>query len=226
MIPCGYDNEASGSYSFAAGRYARASHDGSFVWADGGLSSMQTTAANQFLIKASGGVGIGTNSPQKELDVNGDILCDSVICDVMRLIAGSDIAEPFDINSERTAEPGMVLSIDPENPGKLKISDTPYDRCVAGIISGAGDVNPGLLMGQAGSVADGEYPVALTGRVYCYADASNGPIHPGDLLTTSELQGHAMKADDVDRANGAVLGKAMTSLDEGTGLILVLVNLQ
>jgi hypothetical protein len=222
----GYDNWASGNASFAAGTRAKAIHDGAFVWSDNSSGDFYSTGTKQFLIRASGGVGIGTNSPQKELDVNGDILCDSMICDVMRLIAGSDIAEPFDIKGDGVAEPGMVLSIDPDNPGKLRISDIPYDRCVAGIVSGAGDVNPGLLMGQAGSMADGEYPVALTGRVYCYADASNGPIRPGDLLTTSGLPGHAMKVDDVDRAIGAVIGKAMTTLDQGTGLVLVLVNLQ
>jgi hypothetical protein len=120
----------------------------------------------------------------------------------------------------------MVLSIDPENPGKLKVCDVPYDRCVAGVVSGAGGIHPGMMMGQAGSVADGDHPVALTGRVYCYADASKRSIQPGDLLTTSETPGHAMAARDFERSHGAVIGKAMTSLDEGTGLVLVLVNLQ
>jgi hypothetical protein len=83
-----------------------------------------------------------------------------------------------------------------------------------------------MLMGQEGSVADGAYPVALTGRVYCWADASNGPIAPGDLLTTSDTPGHAMKVTDYERAQGAVLGKAMSTLDEGQGLVLVLVTLQ
>ena len=81
-------------------------------------------------------------------------------------------------------------------------------------------------MGQAGSVADGEHPVALSGRVYCWADASGGAIEPGDLLTTSATPGHAMKVTDHARAQGAIIGKAMTSLDRGTGLVLVLVSLQ
>jgi hypothetical protein len=68
--------------------------------------------------------------------------------------------------------------------------------------------------------------VALSGRVYCLADASHGPIEPGDLLTTSDNPGHAMKATDPDRSHGAVIGKAMTPLAEDQGLILVLVNLQ
>ncbi|MDH4035315.1 MAG: hypothetical protein OEV80_16100, partial [candidate division Zixibacteria bacterium] len=67
---------------------------------------------------------------------------------------------------------------------------------------------------------------ALTGRVYCQATAINGAIKPGDLLTTSDIAGHAMKATDATRSHGTVIGKAMTTLDDGEGLVLVLVNLQ
>jgi hypothetical protein len=68
--------------------------------------------------------------------------------------------------------------------------------------------------------------VALSGRVYCLADASDGPIAPGDLLTTSDTPGHARRVDDHTRAQGAVLGKALTRLESGRGLVLVLVSLQ
>ena len=84
-----------------------------------------------------------------------------------------------------------------------------------------------MLMGQPGTIAAGEHPVALSGRVYVRADASNGSIHPGDLLTTSSVRGHAMKVEDHPRAQGAIIGKAMTALKTGeTGLVLVLVSLQ
>jgi len=66
----------------------------------------------------------------------------------------------------------------------------------------------------------------MTGRVYVWADASNGPITPGDLLTTSTTPGQAMKATDPSRSFGATIGKAMTGLEKGRGLVLVLVNLQ
>lgn len=58
MIPGGYGCKASGRYSFAAGRNAKALHDGSFVWADTTDEDFASTAPNQFLIRASGGVGI------------------------------------------------------------------------------------------------------------------------------------------------------------------------
>jgi hypothetical protein len=72
---------------------------------------------------------------------------------------------------------------------------------------------------------DGETPVAMSGRVYVRCSAEGGAIRPGDLLTTAGTVGHAMRAGDATRSHGAVLGKAMTALDGGTGLVLVLVNL-
>ena len=83
-----------------------------------------------------------------------------------------------------------------------------------------------MLMGQKGTLADGQHPVALSGRVYAMVDAAFGPVKPGDLLTTSITPGHAMKVTNPVRAHGAILGKAMTSLKEGKGLVLVLVSLQ
>jgi hypothetical protein len=143
---------------------------------------------------------------------------------VMEITGGADLAERFNV-SEATAEPGTLMIIDETNPGHLTISRSAYDTKVAGIVSGAGGVKPGLTLHQAG-VMEGDTEVAIAGRVYVKAIDSSGPIEPGDLLTTSDVPGYAMKATDRDRAQGAVIGKAMTGLDSGTGLVLVLVNLQ
>jgi hypothetical protein len=158
------------------------------------------------------------------LDSNGRLAVNS-----LQISGGSDLSEQFDIQSKQASlkpSPGMVVSIDPEHPGQLAVSSRAYDRTVAGIVSGAGGVNTGMVMGQSGSTADGQYPVALTGRVYVWADASSGPIQPGDLLTTSDTPGHAMKVADYERAQGAIIGKAMSGLEKGKGLVLVLVSLQ
>jgi len=72
-VPGGSFNTAGGDYSFAAGIRARADHAGSFVWADTQIAYFITTAPNQYLIRAEGGVGIGTNNPTAELDIAGDI---------------------------------------------------------------------------------------------------------------------------------------------------------
>lgn len=164
------------------------------------------------------------------IEIDADKGGDSFISvDVLQINGGADLSEQFDVaftEHSQSPEPGMVVSIDPHSPGELQISADAYDRRVAGVISGAGGVKPGMMMGQDGSIADGEYPVALTGRVYVKADASYGAIEPGDLMTTSDTPGHAMKVTDHTRAGGSVLGKAMTSLKSGQGLVLVLVTLQ
>jgi hypothetical protein len=142
---------------------------------------------------------------------------------------GADLAEPFDVSGVAAAKPapGMVVVIDAARPGELKLSSDAYDTKVAGVISGANGLPTGMVMKSEGqSMADGEHAVALTGRVWCNVDASVGAIEPGDLLTTSDVPGHAMKASDLSRAGGAVIGKAMTGLKDGRGMVLVLVNLQ
>jgi hypothetical protein len=177
--------------------------------------------STRLMLGSDGDVGVGTSSPSEKLDVIGNVRCQ-----VLKITGGADIAEPFDIGGRDRVEAGMVLSIDPDEPGSLRLAASAYDRCVAGVVSGAGGIGTGLLMGQQGSAADGAHPVALSGRVYCLVTAANGSVAPGDLLTTSDLPGHAMKATDHERAQGAVLGKAMGALSEGEGLVLVLVSLQ
>jgi hypothetical protein len=143
---------------------------------------------------------------------------------VLSITGGSDLAEPFPMNEEQIKK-GSVVVIDPAHPGRLKRSNKPYDRKVAGIVSGANGINPGIALHQDGAL-DGGQNVALSGRVYVQAETSNGFIEPGDLLTTSDQPGCAMKVTDYSRAQGAVIGKAMSSLQEKTGTVLVLVTLQ
>jgi len=159
----------------------------------------------------------------------------NVSVNVLEIQGGADFAENFDVRDVQplgsdapltAVQPGMVVAIDPQNPGQLVVSHRAYSRHVAGIISGAGGVKPGMLMGQAGSIANGQHPVALSGRVYVRADATRGAIKPGDLLTTSIVPGHAMRVANHAKAQGAIIGKAMTGLKAGRGLVLVLVTLQ
>jgi hypothetical protein len=171
-------------------------------------------------IMPSGNVGIGTTNPATALEVIGRTRTGS-----LEITGGSDLAEPFQTRDGADAEPGTVMVLDEDHPGELTISNEAYDHKVAGIISGAGGVKPGITLQQTG-VTEGKHMVAMAGRVYCKAEAMSSPIKTGDLLTTSLLKGHAMKASDPERSRGAVIGKAITPLREGTGLILVLVNLQ
>jgi len=160
-----------------------------------------------------------TNGNVMSLTAGGDL---SVATITIR--GGADVAEPFQM-SHQDIPKGAVVIIDAKHPGQLKLSERAYDTRVAGIVSGANGIQPGLSLHQEGAIAGGQN-VALTGRVYVQADASNGPIQPGDLLTTSDIPGYAMKVTDHTRAQGAILGKAMTELPEGKGNVLVLVTLQ
>jgi hypothetical protein len=126
---------------------------------------------------------------------------------------------------EEALDKGAVVVIDQEHPGRLKRSTRAYDKRVAGIVSGANGINPGIALRQEGTL-DGGQNVALTGRVYVQAEASSGAIEPGDMLTTSDIPGYAMKVSDHARAQGAVVGKAMSPLPQGQGMVLVLVTLQ
>ena len=138
---------------------------------------------------------------------------------------GADLAEKFFVDDSNGAvEPGMVVVIDEKNPGRLRVSTEAYDKKVAGVISGAKGIVPGVILRQEDSVADGDYPVALAGRVWVKASAENGAIEPGDMLTTAFSHGHAMKAIDYDKARGSIIGKAMSSLDSEFGFVLVLIK--
>ncbi|MCH9001091.1 MAG: hypothetical protein IIC02_00835 [Planctomycetes bacterium] len=172
-------------------------------------------------LKIFNSTGISTIRLDAEYGGVGRITTDEIMIN-----GGSDISEQFDVEGSDGVVPGTVVCIDKDNPGKLATCRHEYDKTVAGIISGAGGVRPGMLMAQKGSVADGAHPVALSGRVFCRVNTTNGPIEPGDLLTTSNTPGVAVKVTDHVRANGAIIGKAMTGLADGQGLVLVLVSLQ
>ncbi|MDD1719018.1 MAG: hypothetical protein LUQ25_03065, partial [Methanoregulaceae archaeon] len=141
----------------------------------------------------------------------------------------------YDTNSGDVAEymavagspdPGTVLVIGAD--GILLPSAKANDTKVAGIVSTA----PGVSLGVRNEGNTGEILVAVAGLVPCKADATGAPIHAGDLLTTSGYPGYAMKAEPVRIDDfefylpGTILGKAMGSLESGTGTIEVLVTLQ
>ena len=143
---------------------------------------------------------------------------------VLNVVGGADVAEPFRMANPAIPQ-GAVVIIDEEHLGQLKLSERAYDTRVAGIVSGANGVNPGISLSQQG-LLEGGRNVALSGRVYVQADATPGAIKPGDLLTTAAVPGYARKVTDPTQAQGAILGKAMSPLSEGKGMVLVLVTLQ
>ena len=116
--------------------------------------------------------------------------------------------------------PGDVLIIGPD--GRLARSSEPFQTSVAGVYSTA----PGLVAGMPETgAAPGSIPLAMTGIAPVKVSAENGAIRPGDLLVTSAIAGHAMKAGP-NPPQGAVIGKALAPLTGGTGVIKMLATLQ
>jgi hypothetical protein len=143
-----------------------------------------------------------------DVEVTGDL----------RLL-GADVAEQFDLAADVPAGGVVVL----DDSARIDVCRAPYDRRVAGIVSGLGDRKPAVVLDRSNTGR--RLPVAVLGKAWCLADASDRPIGVGDLLTTSATAGHAMLAAEPSRAFGAVIGKALTPLATGRGTVLVLVGL-
>ncbi len=189
-----------------------------------------------FQILASEGPGEGSEltmyneSGTRTIEIDADFGVNKkgrVITDEIQIKGGSDLAEYFDIDKiNGTLEPGNVVCIHPAQEGKLVLSNSKYDKKVLGVISGANGIDPGMMMGQAGTMAYGEHAVSLIGRVYVKCNLEGGKIQPGDFLTTSSIKGEAMKVKKIKTSQGAILGKALSSIDPETGFVLVFLNLQ
>jgi ribosomal protein S28E/S33 len=163
-------------------------------------------------------VGIGTTTPVALLHVAGNVTIDGSIAAKYQ-----DVAEW--VPSTRSIPAATVVVLDERNLHHVTVSSQAYDTRVAGVIS----ETPGIILGEA---SEGKVKVAATGRVRVKVDASRGPIRAGDLLVTSDREGIAMRSEPVSFAGvrmhraGTIIGKALESLDQGEGEILVLLSLQ
>gem|GEM_PF-2137865 len=136
-------------------------------------------------------------------------------------ITGGDVAEA---RHSTTGEPllfGSVVVFDEIQQGKVRLTSKPYDKKVAGVISGAGKYFAGVCLLQE-ELSRGAMPIAQLGTVEVLVI---GPVWVGDFLTTSNIPGYAMKAKNRRKSYGSVIGKAMTPLAKGEkGLVEMMVE--
>jgi hypothetical protein len=170
-----------------------------------------------------GAIGVGNATRPGRISLFGAkgeaIRIDAKTGDV--LLHNADCAEEFDV--AESVAPGTVMVL--TDDGSLAMSGSAYDSRVAGIVSGAGTYKPALLLDRR-DTGRLRLPIALMGKVFCLVDAEKTPVRVGDLLTTADRPGHAMRITDRERAPGAVIGKALAPLASGVGLVPVLVSLQ
>jgi hypothetical protein len=135
-----------------------------------------------------------------------------------------DLAETY--YAEEALEIGDVVALTDEGDGIAATSQS-CDPRVIGIVSKDPGVVLGSLLGADEETADSRtaHPIALLGCTPCKVTDEGGPIRRGDLLTPAPTPGHAMRAAG-DQVPGTIIGKALGSLDEGTGVIEVFVMLR
>ena len=171
------------------------------------------SGSNLFASSTSWNVGIGTTDPGSyRLKVAGDV----AITGTLQTQTGSDFAEEFSVMTDLTA--GTVVVMADDGHKSVRASDRAYDNTVVGIVSD----NPSIIAGKI--VNKKKAIIAMMGVVSVNVTNDNGQIKKGDLLTTANLEGYAMKATDF--RPGTVLGKALENLSGKKGKIKVLVNLQ
>jgi hypothetical protein len=207
----------------------------------GSIYTTDPTVYGRPYISFNNNVGIGTTTPGAALEVNGNIKMTYSPTNPTSLtfsdgsvqataytgvICGGDYTESVDVTGSRTNyEPGDILVIDPGAPGKFLKGNQAYSTLVAGIYS----TKPGTVGRRQttdAKTSTTEVPMAMVGIVPTKVTAENGSIKTGDLLVASSTLGRAMKGTDRSLLTGAVIGKALGTLDSGTGVIEVLVTLQ
>lgn len=193
FVAGGWNNRAVGASSLAAGRRARAEDDGAFVWADSTNADFASTGEDQFLVRASGFVGINTNAPARDLhirQVNDDgprgIRIESQANNTWDIFNGTSTALNLHYNGNlrgwfdsatgaynNSSDGRLKTDIEPLNgvlddllrlePVRYRFRDQATDEATVGLI--AQDVNP-LFPELVSTLGDSDDPDAEYGLAY------------------------------------------------------------
>jgi len=190
-VPGGIENTAAGLFSLAAGRKAAANHDGSFVWSDSSEAGIASTGPNQFIIQATGNVGIDTPNPQEKLTVNGNIA---------------------------PAENGVGSLGTPEaNWSAVHTAQISYNETFSVTANGA----PRMIIDQAGNFAVAGIRVANTGTspsaILGHEENGVGAQTAGAAV----LGGGSRQKPNVSAADYSVIGGGLGNQARGNNTIIV-----
>lgn len=196
----GYSENGVGVYGEAGGDFAWAGYFDGDVRVDGSLVVSDSLLAND---KAGYLFDIALNDSQEPLE-RGDVV---VVNGVTDAVIG-DIPVPLVRKANSEASTAVIGVVDKvfvqDEEGRSRMEERPADP--------------------------GEYVSMVTVGAFraIKVDATYGAIAPGDLLVSSPTPGHAMKAAAVGEGphTGAIIGKALSALDDGTGAVAVMVSLQ
>ncbi len=133
------------------------------------------------------------------------------------LTGAADVAEWAVVSD--LVEPGAVLELDAAHPGAYRLSQGPCSLLVGGVVSSCA----GLVLGETEDTGT-KAVLALSGIVPVKVTSEGGAIQPGDLLVTSSTPGHAMRWAGSSLCPCSLVGKALASMTEETGMILVLLT--
>ncbi len=205
-----------------------------------GRSTALTTGTNQF---APGVYGFSQNGAGVMGDAGtggaiAGLFRGSVLIDGDLVVTGNKTGYVVDIARNAGAEPlelgDLVVVVGVTDPvlGEIPVplverAQAEGSTAVIGVVAGAYEAETILGDPHERTSADqGQYVTIVTLGSFSgiKVDASYGAIQPGDLLVSSATPGHAMRADSP--AVGTVIGKALGGLNEGTGIIPIMVTLQ
>lgn len=234
-----YDTANTGGMIFLGGSARGDARIGKVILNGNVPSALPSVAA--LMVDSNGNTGLGISlsaNPAARLEVNGNILmtpgsggtitfADGTVQKTAwnGTLSGGDYAESIDVSGPRQDyQPGDLLVIDTQHPGRFLKAATPYSTLIAGVYA----TKPGMT-GHRQPVSFSnpeELPMAMMGIVPTKVCDENGPIQPGDLLVASSTPGYAMKGTDRDRLTGAVVGKALGGTHQNEEVIEVLITLQ
>jgi hypothetical protein len=187
--------------------------DGDITVTDGdtGTAGGGNITAKAYLVNPTGSSAIAgsTVTCAGGETLNGIVVTGGIVTGGTCAANGADYAERF--ASTQSLSAGEVVAIDSNNPENVVRTTSANQASAIGIVS----TQPGQTVGT------GNVVVALAGRVPVKVTGQNGPIFPGDYLTSSSTPGYAMKA----MAGQKTIGQAMDSFTGSTGTVLAFVNI-